>query len=238
MRRLIPVALFLLVVPLLWAQIHGVPPSVTSLRPGFPISTAPPASVTSLGPFGWQVPPNFRFVPGMRFHNPRFFNGQFFDGDFDADDFVRFRRRGFFGGPFFGGGPFVPSAVVPVFVPYDNPVPMPVAMYPMASYGGVQPGASTPIEVHVTQEAAPSPAPAAATVPAPPEPEQEPTVLVFRDGHRLQIRNYAIVGNEIVNFSGSGPRRIALADLDLDATRKLNDDRGVEFRLPTRAVGS
>jgi hypothetical protein len=64
-------------------------------------------------------------------------------------------------------------------------------------------------------------------------PEQELTVLIFRDGHRLEIRNYAIVGLDIFNFSGPGPRRIALADLNLEATRRANDERGVDFLLPT-----
>src|SRR6266536_6371107 len=37
-----------------YAQIHGVPPSVTSLRPGGTLPAGPAASVTSLGPNGFQ----------------------------------------------------------------------------------------------------------------------------------------------------------------------------------------
>jgi hypothetical protein len=65
-----------------------------------------------------------------------------------------------------------------------------------------------------------------------PAPEQQPTtVLVFRSGKRLEVRNYAIVGNEVVNLSGGGPRRIALSDLDLSATSSVNDEHGVSFHL-------
>jgi len=67
--------------------------------------------------------------------------------------------------------------------------------------------------------------------PAPAE-EQEPTVLVFRDGHKQEVRNYAIVGQMLWDFSAKGTHKIPLADLDLDTTRKLNDERGVEFVLP------
>jgi hypothetical protein len=59
--------------------------------------------------------------------------------------------------------------------------------------------------------------------------------LVFQDGHRLEIRNYAIVGRDIYNYSASGPRKIALADLDLTATHRINDDHGVEFQVPVSA---
>jgi len=57
------------------------------------------------------------------------------------------------------------------------------------------------------------------------------TVLVFRDQHRQEVRNYAIVGQTLWNF---GPRteKIPLADLDLAATTKANDERGLTFHVP------
>jgi hypothetical protein len=64
-------------------------------------------------------------------------------------------------------------------------------------------------------------------------PAQQPTtLLVFRDGHRLEITNYAIQSGTLYNLSDKGPHKIALADLDLDATVKANDDRGVDFTAP------
>ena len=64
------------------------------------------------------------------------------------------------------------------------------------------------------------------------EAEQDPTLLVFKDGHELEIRNYAIVGATLFDLTPGHARRVALADLDLEATRKQNDDRGVIFLLP------
>jgi hypothetical protein len=68
-----------------------------------------------------------------------------------------------------------------------------------------------------------------------PEPRIEDnvsTVLVFRDGHRDEIKNYAIMGTTLFVFAGSH-RKIPLAELDLDATVRENDDRGIEFQVPT-----
>jgi hypothetical protein len=65
-----------------------------------------------------------------------------------------------------------------------------------------------------------------------PEPPQEPTLLVFKDGHKIEVGNYAIIGATLFDLTPGHARKIALADLDLDATQKQNDDRGVIFRLP------
>ncbi len=62
--------------------------------------------------------------------------------------------------------------------------------------------------------------------------EQETTTLVFADGHQMDVHNYAIVGPTLFNFDGAGPFRVKLAELDLSATQKLNEDNGVEFKLP------
>lgn len=61
-----------------------------------------------------------------------------------------------------------------------------------------------------------------------------PTVLVFRDGHQQEIDSYAIAGSKLIVL-GERPQKIALSDLDLDATAKLNDDRGVDFKLPNQS---
>lgn len=59
-----------------------------------------------------------------------------------------------------------------------------------------------------------------------------PTVLVFRDQHQEEIRNYAIVGQTLWNFAAQRTEKIALARLDVPATVKANEDRGVDFRVP------
>lgn len=67
-----------------------------------------------------------------------------------------------------------------------------------------------------------------------PKAEEEPaTALVFRDKHIEEVRNYAIAGGTlwVLNDNQTG-KKIPLADLDLVATAKMNDERGVEFQVP------
>ncbi len=60
---------------------------------------------------------------------------------------------------------------------------------------------------------------------------REPTVLVFRDGHKQEVSNYAIMEQTVYVFD-DGTHKIPLANLDVPATVKANDDRGMEFKLP------
>src|SRR5206468_12159020 len=62
--------------------------------------------------------------------------------------------------------------------------------------------------------------------------EQPRTLLVFKDGHQLEIANYAIIGATLYDLSEGRTRKVALAELDLSATMKQNDARGVDFQLP------
>jgi hypothetical protein len=59
------------------------------------------------------------------------------------------------------------------------------------------------------------------------------TVLVFRDQHKQEVQNYAIVGETLWNFAPQHTQKIPLSELDLAATTKANDERGVDFRVPT-----
>ena len=76
--------------------------------------------------------------------------------------------------------------------------------------------------------------PSASEEPGPPETQ---LILVLRDGTRLELGNYAIMGQTIFDLGAAGSRKkkIQLADLDLPATEKANDERGLEFKLPSRA---
>jgi hypothetical protein len=58
-------------------------------------------------------------------------------------------------------------------------------------------------------------------------------VLVFKDGHQVEVENYAIVGSTLYDLTGGRRQKIALSDLDLTATAKQNDDRGIDFQLPS-----
>jgi hypothetical protein len=63
------------------------------------------------------------------------------------------------------------------------------------------------------------------------------TVLVFRNGQTELTSGYAIVGNLLYAqtdywTTGGWTRKIALAQLDLAATIRANQERGVVFKLP------
>ncbi len=66
-----------------------------------------------------------------------------------------------------------------------------------------------------------------------PKAEEEPaTALVFRDQHVEEVRNYAIAGGTLWVLNEQAAKKIPLADLDLVATAKVNDERGVDFQVP------
>jgi hypothetical protein len=80
----------------------------------------------------------------------------------------------------------------------------------------------------------------ASTQPAPPpQPpvqakvqEDLPVVVVFLDKHIREVKNYAVANEMLVILDGNKRTRFPLADIDLAATMKLNDERGVEFAIP------
>jgi len=64
-----------------------------------------------------------------------------------------------------------------------------------------------------------------------------PAVLVFRDGHKDEVSEYTIMSGTIYSkadywTTGSWTRKIQIADLDIPATLKLNQERGLKFVLP------
>jgi hypothetical protein len=192
--------------------VHGVPPSVTSFgfggRPGF---HGVPPSVTSL---------NFGNSP-FRTHQ----------GSFLAPH--RRRNRGLVS-PFHGG-----IVAVPYYYPDYGMDPGVDDSMEEDYRGGPtifdRRGPDTSEYPRPEQNRdeedfrAAAPAEPARQVEAANQPR---TVLVFKDGRRLEILNYAIAGSTLYDLSNGLTRKVALAELDLPATVKQNDDRGVDFQLP------
>jgi len=237
------------------AQIHGIPPSVTSLGGGHTLFNPPgiPASVTSLGPNGFQ--------DGFRGGFRGGFQGNFrFGNNFNVGSRFRFRHgrsRFFFGdqSSFFA----VPVAVAPYYsVMYDpqsvdqtdveeDDGPGPTVFEHRGRYHrrSDDPDADSrddsaserPRDRRASDNAPESSLTASSAgnppIPAPPPETPQPTsILVFRDGHKLEVKNYAIVGDTLYDLTPGHPRKILLADLNLSATEKINDDRGVDFTAP------
>ena len=227
-RHSIPasLALFaLLALPLVFvsispAQINGAPASVTSPGFGGRALNGPPASVTSVGPRGFA--PNSRATfAGPK--APRTGDGH--------------RRRRHIDTPPLVYGVPVPYAVDPGATDEGNGADADADDNDPNYQGGPTifdrrgSGAASYIPP-VSSASRPHAVQNADEPPADPGPPQEPTLLVFKDGRKLELGNYAIIGSTLFDLTPGHPRRVALADLDLEATRKENDDRGVIFRLP------
>jgi hypothetical protein len=210
-----------------FAQVNGMPASVTS--PGFggrQVNGVPP-SVTSLGPRGYTpaVPTCcFRGVTTATPNNPNFhphhhnnsslpWGGAVYAvpyyGYYDSNDQAADNPPD----DQYNGGPTV----------FDRRGP------------GTAPPAPNPTRArndNPQRDSAPDPTAQPETTPASDQPQ---TVLVFKDGHQLEVANYAIVGSTLYDLTGGHRQKIALADLDLSATAKQNDDRGIDFQVPGTA---
>jgi len=62
--------------------------------------------------------------------------------------------------------------------------------------------------------------------------EDLPVVVVFLDKRIREVKNYAVANETLVVLDGSKRTKIPLADIDLAATMKLNDERGIDFQIP------
>jgi hypothetical protein len=203
------------------AQVYMHPPTTTQVGGHF---FAPAPSVTSVG--GRHAPPpspsvtsipNYGYNPGAgRYHNGRY--GRYNNG-------------------YVGGWAYS----IPYYYPADNSA----YGYDYVGaggpdlYSGPPPGPNDP-SLHIIVEQPPAlavepPLQQQAYAPPPkPLPDDkpgDPTELVFRNGHQEEVNSYAIMGDAIYVFD-QGRKKIALTELDVPATIKANDDRGVQFRLP------
>jgi hypothetical protein len=232
------VALFLLSPAI--AQINGTPSSVTSTNFGGHVNSTPgvPASVTSLGPNGVQPRSQFFTQPGCCVNplvpgnpNPPLFQRRH-----------RHQQRSFFPA---GGAVYVPYAVPVEPEEADNAADE----NPPDDYRGgptifdrrgpgqparsfvddYPPRASRNRSDRRVQEEAEKETAQPAEAPVPDQPQ---TVLIFRDGHQVEVQNYAVVGDMLYELTPGHHRKIAIADLDLKATAKQNDDLGISFQLP------
>lgn len=215
------VVVLALVLPAM-GQIRGVPASVTSMAPWRSFTAGPPASVTSLGPNGFSTPcfgcaltqftTGFSF-PDARHHGP-----------------VNLRPNRHLNNNV--------GAYYPLYIPFAYPVAV-AADQPEAE-AEPDPPAPTIFEHRPTSERLPDsphyarqPAVAAADEPSPADARQQiPVLLVYLDGHEQEVMNYAIVGPTLFDLGTFVAHKIPLAELNLKATIKANEDRGVDFSVP------
>jgi hypothetical protein len=202
------------------AQVNGVPPSVTSMGFGGRVRNGVPPSVTSFGPDGynnrWSILGNCCanfLLPA----NP------------DPPLFSEHHHRHKDGASLAG---VMEPVFVPIAVPYateedeDSPDVDADTASPENADSPIRPARyrdSFPMaDTEENEEDSAS--------------TQPLTVLVFKDTHQSGVLNYAILGDTLFDFDEGRTRRIPLTDLDLPATLKVNDDRGVDFQIPAGAV--
>jgi hypothetical protein len=186
--------------------------------------------------------PSVTSIPNysVRYHYAPYFNGSYGNGNYGNGNYSRrsFRdgRYGYvipyyypvdssqYGYDYVGGGAGPDMYSGPPVGPNDPSMHMVVEQPPAQPYADYRP---PDMQAYAPPMRPPDP-------PAPPVADVkpgDPTVLVFRSGHQQEVTNYAIMGDSLYVFD-QGRKKIALSDLDLAATVKANDDRGVQFALP------
>lgn len=230
---------FLAAAQITTAQINGTPASVSSPNFGGHLNSTPgvPASITSVGPNGIQprnpffnqFPVNPRPPQGQHHRHQR---GQFFPGggavyvpyaypmvgEPDVSDAVQDRQensRDERDENDYRGGPTI----------FDRRGPG----QPARAYADNYPPRSSRPRTENENEAGP-----ASSQEETPVPDQPQTVLVFKDGHQIEVQNYAVIGDTLYDLTPGRHHKILVADLDLTSTAKQNDDRGIDFRLPPK----
>jgi hypothetical protein len=201
------------------AVVLGVPAMAQprlSMAPGRPAAGPAGTGGRHFGP-GVSVIERGHRHPFAR--NP-FFYGYgypYFYSDYEGPDEVEYAR------------PEPASQPAPVAQPNPEPLPEPVLLelhgsqwVKVTNFGEASQQALTP----------------SAKAEAQPPKEIPPAVLVYRDGHSEEISSYSIIGGAIYTksdyyASGSWSRSIQIADLDVPATLKQNQQRGVKFDLPS-----
>ena len=217
-------AAFAMLVALPAAAQWAGPPARTTIGGHF---LAPPPSVTSIA--GQHMPPPAPSVTSI----PNYWGQQNFHSPY---------RNGYYRGHGYGGYGYGAGYAVPYYIPMD------AGGYDYDYVGGPPLYSGPPLgndsTLHIIVEQPPAraynadpPQQAYAAPPQQPAPHDvkpgEPTVLVFRDGHRQEAINYAIMEQTVYVFD-KRTQKIALADLDVPATIKANDDVGMSFSIPVQ----
>jgi hypothetical protein len=154
-------------------------------------------------------------------------------------------RRAFRRNPFFYGAPYFYSdydSYEPEYQPPPPPAPQPA---PVVQVKTEPLPDAVLLELRGNQwvrvtnfGTASDQALASVSVPqATPQKEMPPAVLIYRDGHSEEVSSYSIIGPVMYTKSdywsnGAWTRTIQIADLDVPATLKQNQQRGVRFDLP------
>jgi hypothetical protein len=205
----------------------------------------------SSGRFSSSAPRNFSSAPRVRYSMPArgFGNGyrpslSAGRGAWTGRGGDRGRTRGRYRSPYrgygvYGGYPYATGWELtpwelgyPDFLGYGNDTgyaqPDEQAAQPSGDFG------DDPDDDYRTTYGSAPPFRASAVASAPVRSEPELT-LVFNDGHRQSIRNYALTGNSLIVLDDAASGRqqqIPLAELNLPATEQAAQQAGLDFTPP------
>jgi len=222
---LVAAAALAAVSPPLQAQTAGV-------RPSRRVSTPAPQAAP-IGQQGWVFVPGFGFRPIIREQFPVFGWG------FDAHHhhvlnqqpglFGGFFGRRFFAGGFFPFGSSVSSSTV-VVVPQIVPVQVPVVTQAVLTdpAGDIIVPVGLPENWGQVRVAKPS-------VTAEQSPRPQLTLIVLKDGAIYAAADYWLEDGRLFYVTSAGKQdAVAVRDLDLEMTSRLNAERHVPFILRSR----
>lgn len=228
------------------AQINGIPPSVTSIAPGRTTPNIPP-SVTSLGPLGFAKTCCFGTRTLQPSHSPAAHhphgqgNRNFLRGvvpvgvPVAVPVYVGDYPEGYDeNGAAEAEQPEAESAGPTIFERNFRGTYDPATGESGTPYRLAEPRPRPPANSAANDSSSPDGNNSGEAVTGVSEPA---SILVFRDGHKQEISNYAIINDTLYDLSSGRAHKIPLAELDLAATVRANDDRGVDFTLPVAAKG-
>ena len=210
------------------------PPNVTvSGRSGFGAPQVPPGTYLDGVP-GPRITSGLNGLPA--FSNRHYQYGCYPCGPEHGGRGHEFDGRGQSYFPYFGFVPLFGSYAFPTYVgdqpqaPPPEPPPVdPTATALTDEVGRLREDIQQLKSMAEAQAQPPAAAPAPADPSAPPAPPEPATIIVLRDGRRLETTNYAVMDQTLWNFSSRPVQKIPLSSVDVNASQKANAERGIDF---------
>lgn len=213
------------------AAVRRVSPThVTRLMPNFRFVT-PSNRMHTNGPFA-----NSSDAPGLGFDYSDFFalhpNQKVIGREHNglANGFAFFSPFGLYGYPYFSMDTAEPDqSPAPVMDQESQPQPQQQPQIVFVMPPGYQTASGGPAITQGAPQSNPAQAPAVDRVVVTSE-----YVLLRRDGGVLFANAFSVQSGQMIYITPEGNRRkITLAELDVDATRKMNEERGTNISLPS-----
>lgn len=183
---------------------------------------------------GPQYPPGLNGLPAF---SNRIYHFGCYGNNCNAGRSGRSRSYGGFA-PFFGGYalPSYLPTVEDSFASAPEPPPVDPTATMLTNEIDQLRGEIAQMKAQTSQPPPPVPAAPAVQEPVAPSPPTPATVIVLRDGRRLETSNYAIMDQTLWNFSARPIQKIPVNSIDISASEKANAERGVDFSFAANST--